>query len=112
MADPSLPHRDAIDDFVEELERRDLSTVQRLVLFGSVVRADHSVDSDIDVLAVLDDSADVSAVEERLRDIAYDVTLDRGVAFSIHAVSESTLERREGHPFFENVLAEGRAIYG
>jgi predicted nucleotidyltransferase len=108
----TLPHGEAVEDFVERVEAADVTGLERLVLFGSVARATHDPDSDIDVLAVIEDGADPTAVEERLRDLAYDVMLERNVAFSIHGTTESTFERRLDHPFFERVRSEGRIIHG
>lgn len=102
----------AVDAFVERVEAADVPSVDRLVLFGSVARGDHRADSDVDLLAVLHDTDDPSAVEETLRDIAFDVMLERGVAISVHAVTTSRLDARADHPFFETVLSEGRPIYG
>lgn len=112
MAESTLPHRDAVDAFVDRVDEERLDAVQRLYLFGSVARGVHRSDSDIDIFAVLEDGADVSAIEERLRDIAYDVMLERGATFSIHAVTESTMDRREEHPFFRTVIEDGQPIYG
>lgn len=111
MAEATLPHGDAVDAFVDRVEAADIEAIERLLLFGSVARAAHGPDSDIDVLAIVDDEEDAPDVEERLRDLAYDVMLARGPAFSIHAVSESTAERRADHPFFRSVFDEGRPIY-
>lgn len=110
--DSDLPHQDAVDDFVERVRDGDLDGLQRLVLFGSVARATHTSESDVDVLAVVDTDADKHVVEETLRDLAYDTMLQYGTVFSIHAVSESTLDQRADHPFFQHVLDEGQAIYG
>ncbi|QLH84833.1 nucleotidyltransferase domain-containing protein [Halosimplex pelagicum] len=112
MAESTLPHRDAVDAFVDRVEEWGPSAVARLYLFGSVARGGHRSDSDVDVFAVLRDDADASAVEERLRDVAYDVMLERDVAFSIHAMSESTVAERSDHPFVRSVLDEGTRIYG
>lgn len=112
MASTALPHEDAVAAFVDRVEATGFPEVRRLVLFGSVARATHASDSDVDVLAVLADGADEAAVEERLRDVAYEVMLEYGAAFSIHGVTESTLERRSDHPFFERALADGEPIYG
>lgn len=112
MAESTLPHRDAVDAFVDRVDDEEIDAVQRMYLFGSVARGVHRADSDVDIFAVLEDNAAVGEVEERLRDVAYDVTLERGPAFSIHAVTESTLERRGDHPFFRTALDEGRAVYG
>lgn len=112
MASTALPHEDAVADFVERVETGDFPEVRRLVLFGSVARGTHGNDSDVDVLAVLAEGADEAAVEERLRDVAYDVMLEHGAVVSIHGVTESTLDRRSDHPFFKRALAGGEAIYG
>ena len=112
MASTALPHEDAVSAFVERVEDADIPALQRLVLFGSVARETHGSDSDIDVLALIDDDADERAVEDQLRDIAYDVMLEYSVAFSIHGVTESTLEDRADHPFFTRVASDGAAIYG
>lgn len=106
------PHRAAVDEFADRVQEADLDAVRRLLLFGSVARGTHSADSDIDVLAVVADSADLLTVEDRLREIGYDIMLDRGTVFSIHAVGESTLKDRSDHPFFRNVLAEAETVHG
>lgn len=108
-----LPHGDAVDDFVERVRNSDLDDViDRLILFGSVARSAHGVDSDIDVMAIVETDTDVHTIEESLRDLAYDTMLDHEVVLSIHAVSRSTFEQRANHPFFETVTSEGQAIYG
>lgn len=112
MASTALPHEEAVSAFVEEVEEADIPALQRLVLFGSVARATHGSDSDVDVLAIVDDGTDRRAIADRLRNVAYDVMLEYGVAFSIHAVTESTLEDRSDHPFFSRVASDGAAIYG
>ncbi|MFB6140403.1 MAG: nucleotidyltransferase domain-containing protein [Halosimplex sp.] len=78
MSESTLPHRDAVEAFVDRVEGGEFDAVRRLYLFGSVARGVHRSDSDVDVFAVLADDADVSAVEEQLRDVAYDVMLERG----------------------------------
>lgn len=105
-------HEAAVEEFVRRVEAADLPTVDRLVLFGSVARNDERDDSDVDVLAVLEEPDDDREVEEALRDVAYDVMLETGVNVSVHAVTADNLEARGDHPFFETVLAEGRPIYG
>lgn len=108
----TLPHEAALADLVERVRAADPADVQRLILFGSVARAAHDATSDLDLLVVVAETADRAAVEERIRDLAYDVMLDHGVAISIHGVSEATLAQREDHPFFARVRAEGRTISG
>jgi predicted nucleotidyltransferase len=83
-----------------------------LYLFGSTARGEaNALDSDVDFLAVASDDADKSAVEDQLRDIAYDVMLEHGPVVEVHVISESTFQSRrtDGHPFITQVLAEGRS---
>lgn len=112
MVSTALPHEDAVADFVDRVEAADFPEVRRLVLFGSVARGSQGADSDVDILAVLAEGTDETAIEERLRDLAYEVMLEHGAVFSIHGVSESTLDRRSDHPFFRRALADGEPIYG
>ena len=112
MATTKLPHDDSLEAFVERVRAADITQLQQLVVFGSVARETHSDESDIDILAVIDDEADRTAVEERLRDIAYDVMLEEGAVFSIHGVDDSTLTSRSDHPFFRRALSDGESIYG
>jgi len=112
MSEPTLPHDEAVEDVVERVEEAAIPGLKRLVLFGSVAHSTQSPDSDVDVLAVCADSAERATIEDALRDLAYDVMLERGVVFSIHGTTESTLERRGDHPFFERVRSEGRTIHG
>lgn len=107
-----LPHEAAVDDFADRVANADIEGLERLILFGSVAKTTHTLDSDVDVLAVVDTSVDVHTVEETLRDIAYDTMLDCGVVFSIHAVTTATFEQRADHPFFQIVSNEGTPIYG
>lgn len=108
----TLPHEAALADLAERVRAADPADVQRVVVFGSVARADHDSTSDLDLLVVVAETADRAAVEERIRDLAYDVMLEHGVAISIHGVSETTLAQRGDHPFFARVREEGETIYG
>lgn len=111
MASATLPHEAAVSVFVERVTAADIVGLSRLVLFGSVADGTHRPDSDVDVLAVVEDDTATSVVEDRLRALAYDVMLEQGAAFSIHGVSESQLDARSTHPFFKHVLDEGETIY-
>jgi predicted nucleotidyltransferase len=110
MTDVAGSHRAAVDAFVTRVRDDDLDSVQRLLLFGSVARGTQSPDSDADGLAVVDDEADQSAVEDRLRDIAYGVELDHEVILSLVVLSDS--EYRTGGPFLEHVRRDAEMLHG
>ena len=105
-------HEAAATAFARRVEAAGLPAVDRILLFGSVARSEEREDSDVDVLAILNDPVDARDVEERLRDLAYDVVLEHDVAISVHAMAASRLETRGDHPFVETVLGEGRPIDG
>lgn len=101
-------HASAATAFVQRVRERDVSGLESLVLFGSTARGDASgLDSDVDFLAVVADEADRPAVEDTLRDVAYDVMLEHGPVVEVHVLARSAFERRRDHPFVRRVLREG-----
>ncbi|PSP51051.1 hypothetical protein BRC60_03855 [Halobacteriales archaeon QH_1_68_42] len=88
-------------------ERKDLELAS-LILFGSTARGDASgLGSDVDFLAVVPDDADRPAIEDELRDVAYDVMLEFGPVVEVHVLSRSTFERQRDHPFVRRPVREG-----
>ena len=122
MSEPETPsgqergasHEAAATAFARRVRDEDLPGLEALVLFGSTVRGEASgLDSDVDFLAVVTDEADRRAVEERLRDAAYDVMLEFGPVVEVHVLSRSEVDRyrEQGHPFVRRVFGEGES-YG
>ena len=114
-ADESLPedaHTNAAAAFVERARSQHGDEIAELYVFGSTVRGEaHGRASDVDVLIVLNNDADHDATADSLRDLAYDVMLEYGPVVELHILDETTFERhqREGNPFIQNVVAEGRS---
>lgn len=100
-------HRQAAAAFARRV-RRQVDGIKTLTLFGSTARDDASgLSSDVDFLAVVTDDAACAGVEERLRDIAYDVMVEHGPVVEVHVLPASEFERRRDHPFFRRALREG-----
>lgn len=89
-------HRAAFEAFAERVEQFD--TVQSVVLFGSVARGDHGVNSDVDILIR------VESLEERedIEAAAYAVTAEYGVS-----VTPVIVEEGEETSFTDGVEQEG-----
>lgn len=105
-------HESAARAFVHGVERRDIPGVEELRLFGSTVRGEASgIASDVDFLAVVADDVDRAAIEDQLRDLAYDVMLEYGPVVEVHVFSRAEFERRrrQNHPFIRRILREGEA---
>lgn len=109
----SDPHLNAADAFADRVRESDIEGVENLILFGSTARDEAAgLESDIDVLVVVSDDVD-RHVEDRLREIAYEILLEYGPVIELHVLTQSAFETRRsrGHPFVRNVLEDGRS-YG
>jgi predicted nucleotidyltransferase len=120
MSEPETPsgrergasHEAAATAFARRVRGEDLPGLEALILFGSTARGEASgLDSDVDFLAVVADGTDRSAIEERLRDVAYDVMLEFGPVVEVHVLSRSEIDRYHelGHPFVRRVFGEGES---
>jgi len=108
METPDDAHTAAADAFVRHVESLELSGIESLTLFGSTARGEASgLDSDVDFLAVVADDADQSALEDTLRDVAYDVMLEHGPVVEVHVLTQSAFEERRDHPFVTQTLRDG-----
>lgn len=96
----TAPHRDAARDFADRVERDLPSVVREVRLFGSTARGDaRGVDSDVDLLVLLETDVDVADAEDAVRDLAYDVELDHRVALSLVITTATAFERQKARPF-------------
>lgn len=103
-------HEAAVKDFVGRVEEQGTKGVESIYLFGSVARGEaRGRDSDADLFVVLSDDVDRTTTQRTLRDIAYEVLLDRDIVVSVRTQSRSRFEARRDHPFNETVLSEGIA---
>lgn len=107
------PHRRAAEEFARQARERHGDAIESVTLYGSVARGEQrDVDSDVDLLVVLRETVDRTELEEKIRELAYDVELDRGVILSLVVKSESEYEKRKRTPFFRNVRRDAEILYG
>lgn len=106
-------HHRAAEAFARQVREKLEDAVEAVVLYGSVARGEErGIDSDVDLLVVLSDDVDRADYEARVRDLAYDVELDRRVVLSLIIVTESEYRRRNGTPFFQHVNRDAVTLYG
>jgi predicted nucleotidyltransferase len=101
---------------IDELRRRLSSDVQRhvkqLLLYGSRARGDADDDSDLDLIALVDEKT--PALEQVLEDAAYDVMWDYDfkpiISLKVFAEARFRSSVQKGFSFYRNVEQEGIAV--
>ncbi|MCH7660319.1 MAG: nucleotidyltransferase domain-containing protein [Euryarchaeota archaeon] len=104
-------HDTATAAFIEAVRAADIPDLLSLYVFGSVARGEaEGLSSDIDVLVVVTDNADLHSVNEPLQEIAYSVMLNYGPPIEIHLFREHEFRTRaeRGEPFVTNVLSDAK----
>lgn len=106
-------HERAARAFARQVRERLGEAVQTVLLYGSVARGDErGVGSDVDLLVVVRDEAARDEVAERVRGIAYDIELERGVVLSLLVLTATEYRRRQERPFYRNVRRDAEILYG
>ena len=78
--------------------------IKQIILFGSVARGEDTEDSDIDILIVSNHKNEIESV---IRDIAFDIVLDKQEVISSHILSEAHLDKIKDFSFMRNVRRDG-----
>ena len=89
-------HVEGFKTYAESL--MDFDTVNRAILFGSVARGDHGVNSDVDVLVEVSNLSEREKIEEK----AFETTSETGVS-----ISPIIVESNSSHRLEETVEEEG-----
>ncbi len=78
-------------------------------LYGSYARGEAGVDSDIDVLIVVDDNLQPSEVRQALSELLFDILLSEGELVSVCVMRRSDYYKRET-PFLHSVRHEAISV--
>ena len=89
-----------------------LRHLKKLVLFGSRARGEGAPDSDLDLVALVDEKS--PEIENKLSDAAYSVMWDHDfrpiISLKVFAESRFRHAVEEGYSFYRNVEREGIAL--
>jgi predicted nucleotidyltransferase len=94
-----------LEIFLEKLREEFGRHLQKVILFGSRARGDHSEESDYDCLLILDEVT--PEVKEILNAIEGEMLYEYGAVFSAFPLTLEDLERKRFEPFIMNVRKEG-----
>jgi predicted nucleotidyltransferase len=103
-----------LSEVKEELLKLFGDKLRQLILFGSYARDEQDLESDIDIMILVDDSDDtLRQYNHKISDIMADLSLKHDKLISL---TEETYNRYNQYldilPFFRNVNDEGIEIYG
>ena len=96
-----------LTDLKLSLSHRLRDNLKEIVLFGSQLLEESSVDSDYDILILVKDKPDWR-LEREISDICFDIDLKYGILTDTHILSEADLITLRGkQPIFLNALNQG-----
>ena len=97
----------------EKLQRVYGNKLKAVILYGSVARGTATEESDIDIMVLIDGTAqELRAFEDQLSDVSTDISIKYFKVFSIIDISYQEYMRWMNMlPFYRNVSQEGVVLY-
>ncbi len=88
--------------------------LNRIILYGSYARGDHTDESDIDIMILLDcEAGEIKKLRSITAEMASDISLEEEVFLSVLLRDKKCFENnRDLLPFYRNIQREGIAVYG
>ena len=100
----------AVEEFVRKIKGEYGDKIEKIILFGSYARGEHTRDSDIDVLIVT--KIKDPGLERDIIDISFDTLLESSVDISpkVYSKEEFETEIKLKAPFMLEIEKEGVAL--
>jgi predicted nucleotidyltransferase len=103
-----------LNQYIDEIKKIYGLHLQKIILYGSYARGDFNVDSDVDIMILLDISdIELKKYQHQLSYMTYDFNIDNDVDIKPIAKSgEHFYKWVKNYPFYSNVENEGVVLYG
>ncbi len=111
--DMPLTMEDLLREYVDKVQNLYGESLKSVILYGSYARGDFTMDSDIDIMILVDISDDeIKQHAEALSDFTFDMNLEYDVMLMpIVKNQEHFRYWLEAYPFYKNVQSEGVPLY-
>ena len=104
--------RALIEEFKRRLPADIVLHIRRMIMYGSRARGDAGQDSDLDLVALVDENS--AALEQRLDEIAYNLMWDHDFKpiISLKVFSEERFRSAaaKGYSYYRNIEREGITV--
>ncbi len=99
-----------VESFKRRVQELHPGELVSLTVFGSKARGNATMESDIDLLAVI--RSEDWRLGDQIRDVGYDLEVKHGVVLSIQVISQSRHDglKAAGSQFLDAVEAEGLVV--
>lgn len=100
-----------LDELVEGILRIMKSSVERIILYGSVARGTQTDESDVDIAIIIRENLN-SQIEDALSDFIVDMNLAYDKVFSAIDIDYDMFRKWENIiPFYKNIKKEGIILW-
>ena len=105
--------RDLQEQYVDEIKKIYGSDLQKIILYGSYARGDFNMESDIDIMILVNISDEKIAEKgKELSDITFEYNFDNDIQIMPLVKNTAHFNRWIGaYPFYNNVQREGVELY-